>query len=131
MATENRILYFDSFSNSIFERFHLEGKGIAVDQPTSIEEALRLAQQREYSALVVDPHFGIDYCRPGTETPAVALIRQFREKKLPVVLAASCRPEEIDQMGLTETDYDDLYHKPFNGTELCERLMALLKGTQN
>jgi DNA-binding response OmpR family regulator len=101
-------------------RLGLTAEGYAVDLATDGEEALWLAEQNPYDALVMD------VMMPGRD--GFLVVRQLRRKQIftPVIFLTA-RDEVEDKVRGLDSGADDYLTKPFSITELLARLRAVLR----
>lgn len=94
--------------------------GYAVDVAHDGDEALWLAENHPYDALV------LDVMMPGKD--GFTLVRQLRRKKIPTpVIFLTARGDVQDRVRGLDAGGDDYLAKPFSMEELYARLRALLR----
>lgn len=100
-------------------KFNLENEGYEVDAVYNGEDALALAQEREYDLIILDlmlPKMdGLEVCRH---------IREF--SKVPIIMLTA-KGEDTDKLIGFEYGADDYLLKPFNIMELKARIRAILR----
>lgn len=103
-----------------FIRKGLKEEGYAVDIAPDGDEALRLALEEDYDAVV------LDIMLPGMD--GITALKRMRAKRpdLPVMLV-SARGEVSDKVRGLDAGADDYLAKPFAFEELLARLRALLR----
>lgn len=103
-----------------FIRKGLKEEGYAVDVAPDGDEALRLALEEDYDAVV------LDIMLPGMD--GITALKRMRAKRpdLPVMLV-SARGEVSDKVRGLDAGADDYLAKPFAFEELLARLRALLR----
>jgi two-component system copper resistance phosphate regulon response regulator CusR len=101
-------------------RLGLTQEGYAVDLAADGEEALWLAEQNPYDALVMDVML------PGKD--GFTVVRQLRRKQVftPVIFLTA-RDEVEDKVRGLDAGADDYLTKPFSIAELLARLRAVLR----
>jgi two-component system OmpR family response regulator len=98
----------------------LEHEGYAVDAVSSGEDALELAYQHEYDAVV------LDIMLPGIDGFVVCETLRRRDRWVPVLMLTALGEVEDRIRGL-DTGADDYLVKPFAFDELVARLRALTR----
>ncbi len=102
-------------------RFSLEQDGMDVDCAYDGEEALRLAQDREYDLILLDVMLpkldGFEVCQQ---------IRDF--SSTPIVMLTA-KGEDMDKILGLEYGADDYITKPFNILEVKARIKAIMRRT--
>jgi DNA-binding response OmpR family regulator len=100
-------------------KFSLEQDGMQVDAAYDGEEALQLAQEKNYDAIILDVMLpkleGTDVCRH---------IREF--SAVPIVMVTA-KDDDMDKIMGLEYGADDYITKPFNILELKARIKAILR----
>jgi DNA-binding response OmpR family regulator len=101
-------------------RFGLSAEGYAVDVVRDGNEALWMAKENPYDALV------LDVTMPGCD--GFAVVRQLRRKQIftPVIFLTA-RAEVEDRIHGLDAGGDDYLTKPFSIRELTARLRAVLR----
>lgn len=101
-------------------RLGLDAEGYAVDVAHDGEEALWLALENPYDALV------LDVMMPGRD--GFSVVRQLRRKQiLTPVIFLTARGDVEDKVRGLDAGADDYLTKPFSISELLARLRALLR----
>lgn len=102
-------------------RFSLEQDGMEVDCAYDGEEALKLAQSKEYDIILLDVMLpkltGFEVCQQ---------IREF--SNVPVVMLTA-KGEDMDKILGLEYGADDYITKPFNILEVKARIKAIIRRT--
>ncbi len=100
-------------------KFSLEQEGMSVDTAFDGDEALNLAQKKEYSLILLDVMLpkkdGLEVCQ---------LIREF--SNVPIIMVTA-KGEDMDKIMGLEYGADDYITKPFNILELKARIKAILR----
>lgn len=100
-------------------KFSLEQEGMKVDVAYDGEEALRLANENEYSLILLDVMLpkidGLSACQ---------MIREF--STTPIIMVTA-KGEDMDKIMGLEYGADDYITKPFNILELKARIKAILR----
>ncbi len=100
-------------------KFSLEQEGWEVDAAYDGEEALKLAQEKEYDLIILDvmlPKFnGLEVCR------------KIRESSNVPIIMLTAKGEDMDKIMGLEYGADDYVTKPFNILELKARIKAILR----
>lgn len=101
-------------------RLGLSAEGYAVDVATDGEEALWLASENPYDALV------LDVMMPARD--GFSVVRQLRHKQINTpVIFLTARADVEDRVRGLDAGADDYLTKPFSISELLARLRALLR----
>lgn len=101
-------------------RLGLSAEGYAVDVATDGEEALWLATENPYDALI------LDVMMPGRD--GLSVVRQLRRKLVNTpVIFLTARADVEDKIHGLDAGADDYLTKPFSISELLARLRALLR----
>jgi DNA-binding response OmpR family regulator len=110
----------DETKVAVHIRKGLQEAGYTVDVAADGPEALWLAENHAYDAMVVD------VMMPGQD--GITVVRQLRRKRTqtPVILL-SARHEPEDRVCGLDAGADDYLSKPFSMIELLARLRALLR----
>ncbi|MCL2187337.1 MAG: response regulator transcription factor [Defluviitaleaceae bacterium] len=102
-------------------KFSLEQDGMQVDAAYDGEEALQLARDNKYDAII------LDVMLPKLEgTEVCQQIREFSD--VPVVMVTA-KDDDMDKIMGLEYGADDYITKPFNILELKARIKAILRRT--
>ncbi len=101
----------------------LEGAGFAVDILTSGEDALRLADQEPYSAIILD--LGL----PDLDGLEVLSRLRARGARTPIIILTA-RDMIDDRINGLDRGADDYMTKPFDPRELESRVRALVRRSQ-
>ncbi|AYO78388.1 response regulator [Sphingobium yanoikuyae] len=101
----------------------LEGAGFAVDILTSGEDALRLADQEPYSAIILD--LGL----PDLDGLEVLSRLRARGARTPIIILTA-RDMIDDRINGLDRGADDYMAKPFDPRELESRVRALVRRSQ-
>ena len=102
-------------------KFSLEQDGMQVDAAYDGEEALQLARENNYDAII------LDVMLPKLEgTEVCQQIREFSD--VPVVMVTA-KDDDMDKIMGLEYGADDYITKPFNILELKARIKAILRRT--
>ena len=100
-------------------KFSLEQEGMSVDTAFDGDEALNLAQNNDYSLILLDVMLpkkdGLEVCQ---------LIREF--SNVPIIMVTA-KGEDMDKIMGLEYGADDYITKPFNILELKARIKAILR----
>jgi len=100
-------------------KFSLEQEGMNVDTAFDGDEALSLAQNKDYSLIILDVMLpkkdGLEVCQ---------LIREF--SNVPIIMVTA-KGEDMDKIMGLEYGADDYITKPFNILELKARIKAILR----
>lgn len=100
-------------------RFSLEQDGMEVDCAYDGEEAINLAKEKEYDAVLLDvmlPKFdGYEVCQ---------IIREFSE--MPIIMLTA-KGNDMDKILGLEYGADDYITKPFNILEVKARIKAIIR----
>lgn len=103
-------------------KFSLEQDGMEVDTAYDGEEAMKLAQSREYHLIVLDVMLpkmdGLTVCQQ---------IRGF--SNVPIIMVTA-KGDDMDKIMGLENGADDYITKPFNILELKARIKAILRRSQ-
>lgn len=101
-------------------RLGLSAEGYAVDVATDGDEALWLASENPYDALV------LDVMMPARD--GFSVVRQLRHKQINTpVIFLTARADVEDRVRGLDAGADDYLTKPFSISELLARLRALLR----
>src|SRR5690348_15286756 len=101
-------------------RLGLEAEGYAVDLATDGDEALWLAEQNVYDAMLLDVMMP---CKDG-----ITVVRHLRRKQNPApVIFLTARDDVEDKVRGLDAGADDYLTKPFSIAELLARLRAILR----
>src|SRR5690349_854213 len=101
-------------------RLGLTAEGYAVDVALDGDEALWLAEQNPYDALLLDVTMP---CRDG-----FSVVRHLRRKQIHTpVIFLTARDEVQDKIQGLDAGGDDYLSKPFSFAELLARLRAVLR----
>ena len=101
-------------------RLGLSAEGYAVDVATDGEEALWLASENPYDALI------LDVMMPARD--GFSVVRQLRHKQINTpVIFLTARADVEDRVRGLDAGADDYLTKPFSISELLARLRALLR----
>jgi len=101
-------------------RLGLTAEGYAVDVASDGDEALWLAEQNPYDALLLDVTMP---CKDG-----FAVVRHLRRKQIHTpVIFLTARDEVQDKIQGLDAGGDDYLSKPFSFAELLARLRAVLR----
>jgi two-component system OmpR family response regulator len=98
----------------------LHEEGYAVDRAGDGDEAIWLAEQVPYDAIVLDVMI------PGPDGPAVCRHLRSRGRTTPVLLLTA-RDDVADRVDGLDSGADDYLTKPFSFAELYARLRALTR----
>lgn len=100
-------------------KFSLEQEGMNVDTAFDGDEALNLAQNKDYNLILLDVMLpkkdGLEVCQ---------LIREF--SNVPIIMVTA-KGEDMDKIMGLEYGADDYITKPFNILELKARMKAILR----
>ncbi len=100
-------------------KFSLEQEGMQVDTAFDGDEALNLAQNKDYNLIILDVMLpkkdGLEVCQ---------LIREF--SNVPIIMVTA-KGEDMDKIMGLEYGADDYITKPFNILELKARIKAILR----
>lgn len=104
-------------------KFSLEQDGYEVDCAYDGEEAIALAKQKEYDAMLLDvmlPKFnGYEVCN---------MVREFSQVP---ILMLTAKNDDMDKIMGFEYGADDYITKPFNILEVKARVRAIIRRTKN
>ncbi|MCL2603369.1 MAG: response regulator transcription factor [Defluviitaleaceae bacterium] len=100
-------------------KFSLEQDGMQVDVAYDGEEALQLARENKYDAII------LDVMLPKLEGTEVC--QQIREFSAVPVVMVTAKDDDMDKIMGLEYGADDYITKPFNILELKARIKAILR----
>ena len=104
-------------------KFSLEQDGYEVDCAYDGEEAITLAKQKEYDAMLLDvmlPKYnGYEVCN---------MVREFSQVP---ILMLTAKNDDMDKIMGFEYGADDYITKPFNILEVKARVRAIIRRTKN
>ena len=104
-------------------KFSLEQEGYEVDCAYDGEEAVALAKQKEYDAMLLDvmlPKYnGYEVCN---------MVREFSQVP---ILMLTAKNDDIDKIMGFEYGADDYITKPFNILEVKARVRAIIRRSKN
>ncbi|MBO4477196.1 MAG: response regulator transcription factor [Lachnospiraceae bacterium] len=104
-------------------KFSLEQDGYEVDCAYDGEEAIALAKQKEYDAMLLDvmlPKYnGYEVCN---------MVREFSQVP---ILMLTAKNDDMDKIMGFEYGADDYITKPFNILEVKARVRAIIRRTKN
>lgn len=100
-------------------RMYLENEGYTVVHAPTGEEALRAAEQRPPTLVI------LDLALPGID--GIEVCKKLRAKSFVPVVMLTARDAEIDRVVGLEIGADDYVTKPFSPRELVARVKAILR----
>lgn len=130
--TKNRILIVDDEVHLLLDvKAHLEKGGYVVDMAPDGDSALQLAAAAPPDLVVLDITFPDSRANGQRSIDGIEILRRLREaRNVPILMLSSTNISSVKVMALT-LGADDFVSKPFDLNELCARIDAILRRSQD